>query len=408
MPRVLSLAAVCLLAAGIARAAVVEIVNGAEPRNGVEHLRLESAWRLGGEDDDESFFGVVDDVALDRDGNVLLADVQLMQVSVVGPDGAILATLGRQGEGPGEVTRLGGVVGMPGGTVGLIQLMPGRIVMVDGEGLPAGDITPRWGRDGGRLMLTGLQRSGADLVAAGRRMVRRDDTFNMDLWIAPLADDGTLGEPYYHVERQRNPRSTVISELDGDWAGAGRWAVMADGRVAIAPDRDAYRIEIHGPEGPERVITRAFESRARTATERAAVEERMTRFRGRGRGGRRPAAMQVETADTEADIQQMFPRPDGSLWVLTSRGGHEQPDGALVTYDVLDSVGNFERQVVVECEGRFRRDALFPLSDGRFVLVKGHADALAAMRGTDLDEADAALDDAAPLEIVGLRVAEKH
>jgi hypothetical protein len=39
-----------------------------------------------------------------------------------------------------------------------------------------------------------------------------------------------------------------------------------------------------------------------------------------------------------------------------------------------------------------------------FVLVKHHADAMAAMRGTEA-ASDAELDDAAPLEIVGLRAA---
>ena len=115
--------------------------------------------------------------------------------------------------------------------------------------------------------------------------------------------------------------------------------------------------------------------------------------------------VQVEAADTEADIQRLIPRSDGSLWLLTSRGDRGQPAGVLVTDDGLDHEGNFVRRVAVECEGSADRDALSPLEDGRFVLVKSHADAMATMRGTDTDAADASIDDA-PLEIVGLRAVE--
>ncbi len=146
------------------------ITNEAAPRDGVETLVLEPVWRLGGDDDDDVFFGVIDAVSLDGDGNVLLADVQLMQINVVAPDGELTAVLGRQGEGPGEVTRLGGVLPLADGTVGMVQLMPGRVVKVDPAGLPAGDIVPRWLDEGGRLMLADIRMADDRLVAAGRRM----------------------------------------------------------------------------------------------------------------------------------------------------------------------------------------------------------------------------------------------
>jgi hypothetical protein len=75
----------------------------------------------------------------------------------------------------------------------------------------------------------------------------------------------------------------------------------------------------------------------------------------------------------------------------------------MLVYDVLDAGGNFDRQIAVACEGVADRDALYPLGDGAFVLVRGHADAMAAMRGDESGTADAELDDATPLEIVGLR-----
>lgn len=379
----------------------IEVANRAEPGEGVVRLALEPVWRLGGEDDDEVFFGVIDAVARDREGNVLLADVQLMQVDVVAPDGRLVQVLGRQGEGPGEITRLGGVLPLPDGTVGLVQLMPGRVVKVDGDGLPAGEIVPRWADEGGRLMLAEIRLADQRLIAAGRRMSRRDETFLMDLWIAELDDHGAVGQIFYREERERNLRSGTVSELDGDWAGENRWTATADGRVIVAPDRDEYRLEIHGPAGLERTVTRAFTTRRRTEAEKEEVRARFGRFRGGRRGG--PANFEVEVAGTAPAIRGLYAMPGGEIWVRTSRSDRDQPEGVLVTYDVLDAEGNFTRQIAVACEGVAGRDALFPLGGGEFVLIKGHADAVAAMRGSTPDAADTDPDPAVPLEIVGLR-----
>ena len=388
-----------LVAAAIPPQIAPEVANEAEPLAGIERLVLEPVWRLGGEDDDV-FFGVIDAVARDHNGDILLADIQLMQINVVSATGELTAVLGRQGEGPGEVTRLGGVVPLPDGTVGLVQLMPGRVVKVDRNGLPAGEIVPRWLAEGGRLMLADMQLAGQRLVAAGRRMTRREEVFMMDLWIAELDDDGSVGTIFYREQRERNLSSGVFSELDTDWAGEGRWTATTDGRVIVAPEREVYRLEMYGPDGLERIVTRAFTTRERTEQEKNAVRSRMGRFRGR-RGGM--ANMQVEVADTAPAIVQLHAMPDGEVWVLTSRGDRDQPAGVMLTYDVIDPVGNFTRQIAVACEGVADRDALFPLGGGEFVLIKGHAGAMAAMRGAETENPDADQDDAAPLEIVGLK-----
>ena len=394
-----------LVAVAIPPQIATEVANEAEPLAGIDRLVLEPVWRLGGKDggeDDDVFFGVIDAVARDQDGNILLADIQLMQINVVSAAGELTTVLGRQGEGPGEVTRLGGVVPLPDGTVGLVQLMPGRVVKVDGSGLPAGEIVPRWLAEGGRLMLADMQLAGQRLVAAGRRMTRREEVFMMDLWIAELSDDGSVGTIFYREQRERNLSSGVFSELDTDWAGEGRWTATTDGRVIVAPERDVYRLEMYGPEGLERVVTRAFTTRERTEQEKDAVRSRLGRFRGRGRN-RGMASMEVEVADTAPAIVQLHAMPDGEVWVLTSRSDRDQPAGVMLTYDEIDPVGNFTRQIAVACEGVADQDALFPLGGGEFVLIKGHAGAMAAMRGAETENADADLDDAAPLEIVGLR-----
>jgi hypothetical protein len=369
-----------------------------------EALTLQPTWRHGGLDDDEAFFGVINGVAAGPDGHVYLSDAQLMTVHVVAPDGALLSSLGRQGEGPGEVTRLGGVLPLADGTIGLVQLMPGQVVKVSPEGLPAGTVLPRWPEAGGRVMLQELRSAGGQLVAAGRRMTRGEQGPIVDQWIASLDATGELSHFFFRDQVARSFASGTIKEADLDWPGAGRWATTADGKVILAPERNAYRLQVLGPAGVEREFGRPFESRRRTAQEVALVESRFQRMSGGGGrgGGGRPANLAVEVLPHEADILAIHTRPDGQVWVQTSRSHLDQPAGVMLAYDVFDAGGNFTGQIAVACEGVAPRDALFPLQDGSFVLVIGHADALAAMRGAETADTSAA--DLA-LEVVGLRPA---
>ncbi len=389
-----------MLAATLAPAGDRSVVeNPAQPRSPAVRVDLEPQWRHGGLDDDEAFFGVIDAVAGAPDGRVYLADAQLMTVHVVSADGELLESLGRQGEGPGEVTRLGGVVPLQDGAVGLVQLMPGQVVKIDAQGLPAGAVVPRWTEAGGRLMLQDLRvADGGRLVAAGRRMTRGDKGPQIDQWIARLAPDGELSHFFYHEHFSRDMSSGVIREADMDWPGAGRWTVRPDGRVVMVPERNVYRLQVLGEGGVELEFGRDFVSRKRTPAEVAGAESRFQRVR-RGRRGGGPSVLSAEVLPLAPDILALYPRPGGELWVQTSRSHVVQPDGVMLTYDVFDEAGNFTRQVSVACEGVAPRDALHPLPDGRFVLIIGHADALAAMRGAENAEP---ADDIA-LEVVGFR-----
>jgi hypothetical protein len=94
---------------------------------------------------------------------------------------------------------------------------------------------------------------------------------------------------------------------------------------------------------------------------------------------------------------------DGSLWVLSSRGYREQPDGVMATFDVFNPEGHLVKEVAVECEGDGTHDALFFPTGDTVVLVRGYLDALAAMfgRGTPISEEG---EEARPMEVIYYRV----
>ncbi len=68
-------------------------------------VELQEVWRIGGEDDEDILIGVVGRGVMDDQGNTYLLDRQLSQILVIGPDGELAKTLGREGEGPGEMSR---------------------------------------------------------------------------------------------------------------------------------------------------------------------------------------------------------------------------------------------------------------------------------------------------------------
>ncbi len=74
-------------------------MNGQGPR-----LLLREVLRIGSAGGAHDSFGRVADVAFDRRGRVYVADDLNHRVAVFGPDGRFIATVGREGSGPGEFT----------------------------------------------------------------------------------------------------------------------------------------------------------------------------------------------------------------------------------------------------------------------------------------------------------------
>ena len=144
---------------------VTHVRNDDQPRDGRRTVTLRERWRIGG-DDEETLFGRIPRVAAGPDGNVYVLDSQLCEVSVYDRDGALLRTLFREGEGPGEVREPRDMFVLGDGRVGLIQDFPGVAVMVDGQGNPAGRITVG-GTEGGIHSLTACQGRGDVLLLAG-------------------------------------------------------------------------------------------------------------------------------------------------------------------------------------------------------------------------------------------------
>ena len=391
------------LLANQARAAAV-IENTATPSKGTSTLQLEEMWRIGGEDDEENILGMVGQVMADDQDNIYLLDMQLVEVMVFDADGEYVQSLGSQGEGPGEITRPADVVFMPDGSIGLVQSFPGRIVMVDRAGLPAGEFRPG-GDDpsaGGFFALRGAASRGGRMVFSGARITRGESSRTAVNFVASYGENGERLNLYYDTTSVREFRGQDFSEVAEYFPHVGGWALGPQGRVFVNQERNDYIINAYSPDGSlAYTIKRPFKSWKRTAEETKMAKDAVMPWRRRNR-----SRMNIVVSPNEKDIDRMRVADDGRLWVLSSRGLREQPVGIHSTWDVFDQTGHFEKTVAISCDGVGVQDKLFFANDEIIVVVKQYADALKAFRGqSGDDETDPTEDvEGKPLEVICYRI----
>ncbi len=383
---------------------VVHVRNGAAPENGVETRRMAELWRAGG-GEDEALFGVINQALADESGNLYLLDVQLCQVFVYSPDGRLLRTIGREGEGPGEFRRPTDLLLLPGHKLGVVQAMPSKIIVFDIGGTPSGDIAVGGSQaTSGPGALEDVQARGEHLIAAGRQMLRGETGFDRVLFLASFNPDGSEKLRFFESRGPDTVTQRKFVERDEYSVGHGGYALGRDGTVYVAKERNRYAIFVYSPGGTlERVIEREFRPWKRTAEEKGQVGEGMLVMIN----GQR-VALDVEAEDDDPCIIDMRVADNGELWVLSGRGTREQPTGILRTYDVFDPQGHFVRQVAFAGEGDRESDRFYVVSADRAILVKGFRDAVRAHIGSANSRADSQKEgdsgtlaaDAAPLEVI--------
>jgi hypothetical protein len=402
--------ALCVVVLGLAPALAgeEEVVDGVvhvrntEARDGLRTVTLEEIWRAGG-DEEDLIFGVVGQILTDAEGNIYVLDRQLSEVQVFSPDGEYLQTLSGEGEGPGEVRRPVDMAFLPDGTLGVVQMMPGKIVKVDLDGTPAGSVSPGGDPElGGFRVLFNVKSRNGQILACGEEMnPSPQGVMSQTRYLARLADDGKEVARYLEKSSERDMATFKWDEEKDYFVNFGRCALGPDGRVYMAPDRSKYEIHVLSPDGKiERIIERKHKPRKRNQEDKDRVNNSM-RMIINGR------EVEKVISDHDPAITNLWVDDESRLWVLHSRSAREQPEGVLQTYDVFDAKGHFIFEAAVACPGDPLDDGLFLLGSDRAVRVKGMVGAAASAiagrgGGTSSDESE---EEAAPLEVICYRVA---
>lgn len=319
-------------------------------------------WRVtDGDEATGDILGEIRDVASDAAGFTYLLDTSFNTVRIYDPLGAFVQTVGREGEGPGEFRNPGGCLVLGDGRIGVMQLLPARIVTFTRDGEPGADLVPPGGAP--LELLLAAQAAGQVVYLCTHTMTLREGQSTTLGRLQSLALDGTARAVFKEQSRDvatSGGRIALRTDSGDDFSRF--WAAGPDGRVYVAPRYDAYEIEVYTPDGTlERVIDVAYDHVERTAAEIAALESRAAGGAWQGQGGRATDLDLGEVNRLRRDIDAIYPRPDGSLWIASSRGDRDRPAGAVGGFDVFDREGRFIDRVAIAAD--------FDPDDDRFVLA---------------------------------------
>jgi hypothetical protein len=380
---------------------VVHVKNSATPEKGTETIVLEELWRAGGEDDEETIMGVIVHALTDDAGNLYLLDLQLSQVFVYSADGEMIKTLSREGDGPGEVRRPSDMTLLPDGSMGLMQTFPGKLIKVTTDDEPDGEIS--FGGDpaeGGFMMVVDVDCRAGNLVVAGVDLKQGDVPTKQHKvsFLGAVDFEGASTVRYWENSQDLDFLNLNIREGDQYNVFPRRWSIGPKGEVFAAVERDAYIINVYQADGTlSRVIEKEFTNRQRTEEETEFVETVLELQL------RQLPNAKVHVEETPEAISFIETAPDGSVWVVDSRGDTGLPEGVMLSYSVFDEDGHFVKTVQIACDGDGRDDGLIRVDQDHMVLIRGLLPAIQGIQtggaaGGDEDE------EAAPMEIVYYRI----
>jgi len=298
---------------------------------------FETVLTLGGKDEGpEAFYRVGNaGIGTDAAGNIHVLDGGAGQVQVFGPDGTHLRTVGRRGEGPGELGPfLYGLAASPAGAIAVFDAMRRGFVRWDADGqvLPTIEVAgqPSGGfalRDDGTVLAT--LRDGDFQGDSARYVLRVLDADGGGRELAALVAGGMHPVDFECV---------MISGMTPLFQPEMKFALAGAG-FALA-NRAAYRIEVRAPDGTlRRVVSRDIPLVQATAELAAIESDSMTLRFGDGRSCVTPADKVVEQRGFEPVIpavRQLVGAPDGGFWVQRGYGSEQRvidifaADGAYV------------------------------------------------------------------------------
>ncbi|MEN8006342.1 MAG: hypothetical protein ABFS42_04970 [Candidatus Krumholzibacteriota bacterium] len=380
---------------------VLHVMNGAEPSGGNVTVEFDEVWRHGGEDDEE-FFGMISQCVVGDDGTIYLLDTRMSEVPVYSPDGERLTTLSREGDGPGETRIPSGLLFMPDGNLGLVQVFPGKITKIGTDGTPAGVVEIGDASKGGFLQMF-------DCVSDGKQVIVTAEGINPGEvqteqtrvnFVAAFDTEGNETVRFYENSYHWDFTNFTFDESGQNRIDFRKVATGKDGRVYVAPERDDYLINVYTADGTlERVIEREYVHRDRDDDEFNRVKTTME-----------AALAQIPNAKiipstTQPDINSLVFGTDGNLWVTNSRSGFEQPEGILTTWDVFTPDGHYLKTVSAKCEGDGENDILIWTPDGNAVMVTGFTEAVEALQSRGATAEDEDEEEPEPMEVIYMKVA---
>ena len=367
-------------------------------------VELQEIWRLGGDNEDDPLLGFVSAGDRDDQGNTYLVDRQLSQVLVIGPQGELVTTLGREGDGPGEMRQPHGIFVTPTG-VGVVQGFPGKVTYLASDGTPEGEASIGGdANEGGFHFMRELYCAGGKLVGASGRgsFDMEKGTSTTESAISVMDMQGNIETSFAQHTDERDFQKFVFDE-EKNWAEYEAWCAGPQELVFSTAERDRYRINVRDFAGDlVRVYERPFTTRTRNQEDKDEVASGMVIVIN----GRRQEP-ETRALDTDPAIAFLNAADDGRLFVTTCWDVRDRLDaGTAGRFDVISSAGEFIEQLTLTFpEFDPRQDRLAWLDGNHFLVIRNFDLAQAAMDAghggaEEEEEEEADFADAEPLEVI--------
>ncbi len=368
--------------------------------------RTSEVWRAGN-DDSGPIFGIIAGAVRDNKGRTHVLDTQLSIIHTFGPDGEYLSELSCEGEGPGECRQPAGFCLLGPDRLALAHHFPGRLITLNFDGTPTGDIhyTPaedsscgfmglRWVKSTADLFVFGGYCIGAGDKSgksskSGKGKKRGHDGSASINFISRCSTDGQELDRYLEQPWTLDRSGQLINEMDFDkiWERA---ALGPDSRLFLAPERDRYLINAYAMNGSLQFqINRPVDGLPRTPEQLASVKEDLKAW---ARYFKSPPR-EIKVCPAEPCITGLWPRPDGELWVRTSRGDHLSAAADALQLDVFDANGIFLHEISIRCQLNPDLDSLQPLGQDHLLVVVGGKEARLDVKGNTMpNESDSVVE----------------
>lgn len=369
-----------VLPAGVARAETVKVECSAAPHEGVKDLTFETVWEKPA-DTDDYVIGQVIDAAYDHAGNICIVDYQQKNLVILDGEGNWIRTIGREGEGPGELQDARKIF-LDGNRYGLLQAVPGAIVWFEYDGAPSGKVSIG-GKDAGFLAVGHATQCGDNIYGWVNMPRETASGYEHIEQVCRVKATGELGPVLYTPPEGPDSRA-------GDGVDEGkvydiwmrRWAGDRNGGVWIAPERDQYVLQYWNSKGELALeLTRPYKLVERNEDGRESIN---TWFERRGW-----SSSQIRVGNTAPVVWSLRVGDDGYLWVELDQGGRSPDSDMIAVYDVFTPGGQYFKHV--RMHGNLAVDARRILDDSTVLVQATDSDGeptICLLRTTEAVRAD--------------------
>lgn len=296
-----------------------------------DRWRVEEQLRIGASmgGDEAELLSDVRGLAEDGLGRLWLLEREPVELRVYGTDGAFVRSVGREGEGPGELLEPNGLFRGPGGRMWVIDPGRGRAVVYD----TAGRFVE--GHDRRSLGHGGIWKGAVDGSGRIYDLFRTEGRWVILVRGGDFAVRDTLGMP----SRPGRPQHFRLRFADGGavvsvpFTPRGSWAVDPGGYVWFAPGEPYRLYKLSRRQRPVRVVERSW-------TPPPVTEAEVDSFRAGVRDRFGEAAKQLDLSripERKSAVRGFFFGGEGYLWVWPSLEG--PPAGRAV--DVFEPDGRY-------------------------------------------------------------------